>query len=199
MEEILASLLAGIFAIPMAVLLIHIRDWYKNYKEMKANDRIGWWIISPAEDVLDYIRRICAKENVGTEHLTLKGDELEMAIDIIKVFQEDSKKIYLACSGFPSKRLERLRISEFFMCYFESFLSEHEVFNYFNDKQIYVVARIEKGIERCPVTEYGMVYYKLFYVARLFCEKSKKLNKNYDYWSDGIKKILDTKERIFYH
>jgi hypothetical protein len=163
---------------------------------MKVKSRIGWWIISPASEVFDYIRSSCVKENVDTTQILFTKAEQEMVLDIIKTFQEKTKNWYLSCRDFPNRTIEKLPKSYYFMYYFEEFLDEHNDLC-FNGHKMYIVIRKEDNVEDCSITDYGMVYNKLFYVVRLFCKSNKKLDEIKYYYLDGIKKKLDTRETTF--
>lgn len=190
--NVLISLLCGVVAIPCAMLVLRFSGWYENYIENKAQSRIGWWLLSSGKDMLYHIQNTCVG-CIGTEYL-IKESEREIAFEIIEAFQANSKHLYFN----PNNKLARKTHSEVFMYYFEKYLNEHDNY-YFNGNEMYVEEQNTNSVAKCSITEYGIVYTKLFYMALLFCEKNPKLNANNDYWSEGIKKKLDTKQTTFYH
>lgn len=201
MEEFLmylfAALLYGVVAIPLVSLVLHISGWFAKYKTMRFQDRIGWWLLSSGADMLDYIQNKCVSKYIDKEYLIREESDRKIAFEIIEAFQTDTKHLYLECGSLTNSKLLRLTYSEFFMYYFEKYLDERGDY-YFEGNRMYIEETKENSCAKCSITEYGMVYNKLLYMARLFCEISPKLNKNNDYWSEGIKNKLDTKETTFY-
>ena len=192
-----AALLYGVVAIPLVLLVLHISGWYKSYITMRVEDRIGWWLLSSGADMLDYIQNKCVSKYIDKEYLIREESDRKIAFEIIEAFQKKTKHLYLNCDSFANRKLARNTYSEFFMYYYEKYLDEHDDY-YFKGNRMYVEQAKENGCAKCSITEYGVVYNKLLYMARLFCERSPKLNKNNDYWSEGIKNKLDTKETTFY-
>lgn len=197
MIYLLPSLLTGVLAIPLLSLALRISGWYENYITIKVKSLIGWWLLSSGADMLDYIQNRCVSKYIGTGYLIQQESDKKIAFEIIEAFQKDTKYLYLECNRFANSKLARKTYSDFFMYYFEKYLDEHNDY-YFKENRMYVEETKENSCAKCSITEYGMVYNKLFYMARLFCERSSKLNKNNDYWSEEIKKKLDTKETTFY-
>lgn len=190
----LFSLLSGAVTIPCFLLVLRISGWYEKYKTMKAQDRIGWWLLSSSKDILDFIQNKCIRDYIGTDYLIEKEADFLIALEIIEVFKVDSKHLYFESNS----ELTRMTYAETFMYYFEKYLDEHNDY-YFNGKKMYIEETKTNNKAECSITEYGIVYNKLFYMSRLFCEKSPKLNKNNIYWSEGRKKVLDTCQTTFYY
>ena len=194
--KLLLYLLCGVFSISFACIVICIKERYENYITMRAQDRIGWWVIEKSDNLLDYIRKKVIEKGIDAKYLITDEFEKKVALEIIEIFQERHKELYLNCSS--NTKLARMKYSDVFVYYFEKFLDEHND-NYFNGNRMY----IEKSREGCKVeynlTQYGVVYNKLRYIARFYCEKSTKLNKDNDYYSEGVKNVLDTGENTFYY
>lgn len=208
----------AIYAIclPLTILTVwiglKISEWYKSYIDAQVRARIGWWSIGKSSDAFDYIQRICKDLNIEERYLIKTEDEKEIALDIVAKFQEYGKYLYSHSSDFASAKLARRKYSDFFMRYFEHYLDEHDSY-YFKDNKMYIetsrkyysenVTSYSSYESTCTMTQYGVVYNKLHYMAILFCEKSPVLSKGYYYYSDGKKTTLDqaleSKEILFIH
>ena len=199
------SLLAGAIAIPCFLLTLKLSVWHKDSIEARVQARIGWWLISNSEQVLDEIRKSCVCLDIDKNYLLVSAYEREIASKIIEDFQEQKKYLYFHIEATIKKA--KTPYHYFLMHYLSSFLDEKDGIC-FDGSKMY----IEKSRERhdnagsyytikYDVTDYGMVYNKLRYMARFYCEeienKSKKTDIRY-YSSDLIKKILDTQETTFY-
>ena len=167
---------------------------------MRVRDRIGWWVIDDSPKVLDYMQRICNNLNIKEKYSIKSEVEKKIAFEIIDAYRQHCKDWYLNCSD--NFRLAIMSYPDFFMYYFEKFLSEQND-RYFNESRMYIEIsreRFENGSyeSKRSVTEYGVVCNKLHFMTHLYCEKSPKLNKNNNYYSEGIQKVLDTHEVTFW-
>lgn len=209
MKEFLINLLAficcGAIAIPCFLLCLKLSKWYKDGIEARVQSRIGWWLIYDGEQVLDEMRISCVCLDIDKNYLLLSASEREIASKIIENFQEQKKHLYFHIDATLEKA--KTPYHYFLMYHLSSFLDKKDDIS-FEGNQMY----IEKSRERhdnagsyytikYDVTDYGMVYNKLRYMARFYCEeienKAKKTDIRY-YSSDLIKKILDTQETTFY-
>lgn len=209
---IIALLLCGIFfgaflSFIIFVLIMTINHWEENYIKTSVESRIGWWLLSSSKEVLDKMQSICRLYpiDIETKYLISSASEAEIARSIIEKFQEHSKYLYFNIEA--TKEKAKTPYHYFLMHYLNSFLDKKDDICFDGNKMY-----IEKSRERrdnagsyytikYDVTDYGMVYNKLRYMARFYCEgienKLKKTDIRY-YSSDLIKKILDTQETTFY-
>ena len=201
MKYFLMYLLFGIISVLCFLFCLKISEWYKDYITMRVRNRIGWWVIDDASKVFSYMQRTCKKLNIEEKYLINSEVEKKIAFEIIDIYQQHSKDWYLSCSD--NFKLAIMPYNDFFMYYFEKFLSEQNG-RYFNESKMYIEIsreRFENGSyeSKCSITEYGVVYNKLHYMTHLYCERSSKLNKNNNFYSAGIKEILDKQQITFWH
>lgn len=192
--------IAMIFA---AVFLV-----YKTYTlsvDKKVSGRESWWLLSSSYRVLEDAISVCQLNpiKIENEFLPLRDSEKAIAREIIGKFQEHSKD--------RPRQLKRTykNAKEPYLCFFmiclDSFLGDKNDVR-FHGNEMY----IEKSRERrddagsyyditYSVTEYGMVYNKLRYMAQFYVDKINQveynLNSNY---AESTKKILDIKEIHFF-
>lgn len=204
----LSGVLFGAFlSLSILGFIIELNGWDKDYFKTSVESRIGWWLLSSSNEVLETMQSICryGRIDIDPKYLLSSSSEIEIARSIIEKFQEQSKYLYFNIDA--TKKNATTPYYYFFMHYLNSFLDKKDD-TCFDGNKMY----IEKSRERCvnagsyysinyDVTNYGMVYNKLRYMARFYCEGIKnKINKtNIRYYSsDLIKKILDTQETTFW-
>lgn len=177
--------------------------YYKNLIDKKVRERASWWLAKDSSDILAYIQKECV--GIESEYLITNEFERKTALEIISAFQEESKTKFIKGYYTVNREYAKMRFSEYFMLYFEQFLAEHDEYN-FNGNRLYIEKSRERYGEdsydvevKCTITDYGMVFRKLHHMAVWFCEKSTYLNKYNDYYSNGLKEILDTKEITFWY
>ena len=182
---------------------------YKNWSKERVQNRVSWFLTEKTSFLLDYVNKSCRKLNVE-ERYKIDTSETTFAEEILKVFQDEMKNRYI-CGYYTVDYFNaKMSFPDYFMFYFEKFLSDKSDMT-FNGKTMSTV--IEKKTfgwgsyeEICDITDCGIVYYKLFYLARMYCANSKYLtnpknaetrNNCYDF--DIIKGKIDNKKTIFYY
>ncbi len=176
--------------------------YYMNLIDKKVRERASWWLAEDASKILAYIQKECV--GIESEYLITNEFERKTALEIISAFQEESKTKFIKGYYTVNREYAKMKFSEYFMLYFERFLAEHKSYC-FNDNRMYIEKsreRYENGdyVAKCAITDYGIVYRKLHYMSVWFCEGSTCLNRNNDYYSNGLKKELDSKEiTLYYH
>lgn len=201
---VLSSILV---AIPILLLIIHVYGWYEDYLKTSVESRIGWWLLSNSNEVLQTMQSICryGRIDIDPKYLLSSSSEMEIARSIIEKFQEQSKYLYFNIDA--TKKNATTPYYYFFMHYLNSFLDNKNDVS-FDGNKMYVEKLRERRDDagsyfsiKYSLTEYGIVYNKLHYMARFYCEGIKNKNNKTNirhYSSDLIKKILDTHETTFY-
>lgn len=201
-------LIFSVIITPCFGLCLKISEWNKEGIKARVESRIGWWLISNSEQVLDEMRISCKllPTEIEPKYLISSAAEAEIARSIIEKFQEHSKYLYFNIEA--TKEKAKTPYCYLLMFYLNSFLDDKDDIRFDGNKMY-----IEKSRERrdnagsyytikYDVTDYGMVYNKLCYMARFYCEgihnKIKKTSNIHYFSSDLIKKILDTQETTFY-
>lgn len=210
---IIALLLCGIFlgaflSFMIFSSVVYINHWGEDYIKMSVESRIGWWLLASSEKVLYEMELRCKLYPIEIEpkYLISSAAEAKIARSIIEKFQEHSQYLYFNIEA--TKEKAKTPYCYLLMQYLSSFLDDKDDICFDGNKMY-----IEKSRERrdnagsyytikYDVTDYGMVYNKLCYMARFYCEgihnKIKKTNNIHYFSSDLIKKILDTQETTFY-
>ena len=189
-----------------AVFLVY--KCYKLYIDKKVQDRSIWWLLSSGKEVLEKMQTTCALYpiNIEKQYLISRDSEMQIAREIIEVFQEQCKYLHFRLEG--TYKNAKTPYYYFFMRCLSSFLDDKndDSFYGFCGNKMYV----EKSRERhddagsyykitYSLTEYGLVYNKLRYMACFYIDKINSARyDHYSGYSEHIKKILDTQETTFF-
>jgi len=179
--------------------------YYNNYYiNKKVRDRIGWWLTEKPHNILDYLQNKCLKGTIDAQYMITEQSEQEIAHEIIKLYQEETKDIYIKEHYAVNRRFAKMDYSEYFAYFFERYLGKHDK-PFFNGNRMYIEISREYFDDnhtsydtKYKLTDYGVVYYKMYYMSRLFCEKSVYINERCDYHSAGLKEVIDTREVVFW-
>ena len=185
----------------ICIVAFLIYKCYKHYITEKIRSRISCWLVENSADLLDYIQVKCIGKIIEDRYLITTQAERNIAFEIIKAYQKEMKNKYIRGLYTVNWKYARMSYSEYFMCYFAFYLKDHNDL-FFGQNAMY--SGLSKHYfneihydEKCTITDYGITYNKLYYMVVLFCEKSAYLNKEHDYCSEGIKKVLDSNEVLF--
>lgn len=187
----------------LCVILYLAYKCYKYHMAEKVRNRLSWWLTEDSLELLDYIQVKCIGEMVEPQYLITSETDRKVAIEIIDAFREKTKLVYIKEQYTVIRKFSNMSYPEYFMYRLEAFLSEYNDY-YFNGNRMYIETSTKYYDDnhlsyavKCQITEYGMVFKKLQYMSLLFCENSVYLNANFDYYSEGTKKAINSKEAIF--
>ena len=101
----------------------------------------------------------------------------------------------------PSINLMFMSEERFFMKYIESAFESREFKKQLEESNVILYAEKSKDEHTTTysLSDIGTVYYKLWYLVLIYCVNNKKLNKYNDYYSDGVKKIIEENHIYFYN
>jgi hypothetical protein len=186
-----------------AIFLVY--KCYKLYIGKKVQDRSIWWLLSGSREVLEEMRTTCALYPIYIEkqYLISCDSEMQIAREIIEVFQEQSKYLCYRLEG--TYKNAKTPYCYFFMRCLSSFLDDKNNI-YFNDNKMYVEKSRERREDagsyydvKHSITEYGMAYNKLRYMAHFYVDKIDSVKyDHYHGYSEYVKEILDTQEITFF-
>ena len=209
--NLLVSICCGAIVIPCFLICLKLSEWYKDGIEARVQSRIGWWLIYDGDQVLDEMQKSCDRLDIDKKYLLASASEIEMASKIIENFQEKKKYLYFNIDA--TIKNAKTPYHYFLMYHLSSFLDDKNDICFDGNKMYIEISRERHDIAASSycaatsyytinysLTEYGMVYNKLRYMAKFYCEQMRnKINKtNFHHYSEGVKKILDTQENIFY-
>lgn len=125
--------------------------------------------------------------------------------ELLTFFQNELTKNYFEGSLKCVKSKYVIPGDHFFMFALNSFLREHQCDSCFNGHDMHkkTLSYSSHGSWGAPLfdasyelSDFAVIYHKLYYISYLFCKNSKVLNTKGDAYrnSESIKKILDTRQ-----
>ena len=155
---------------------------YKNARHDEYMSHCASNFLSNSFGVVQHKTNVDSKYKVST-------DEKDIALDIIKTFQQWLLRSYLL-GHYNDKCFAKLTTDYFLMERLGEFLSENKLNADFNKQEMFVNERKEDGRAIYHFTNYSRVYFKMFYISQVYCDMCLKNNKHYvPHW--GMNKIKE--------
>ena len=191
----------SILVVTLVLLAYVCRELYAKKSLFK---KVGWCVAHSRSVtrpiLLLWLNDTLAIKNIKSDYMITKEDERLIAQEILRIYQEELKEKYF--KGIAPYYGEAT-CEEYFLSTFIEFLSRHECETDFNRNVMYKV----KSYKNCgcygvdlfeatyELTDYAVVYHKLYYNAQLCYENDPRLNKyNHCTESARIKKVIETRE-----
>lgn len=123
----------------------------------------------------------------------LKNEDIDAAIEILHEFQEYMTSLYFKKDLSIKRIFLNIPDKTYCMFYFFYYLSDHHCDWKFNNKKIYEIYSENDYVPEYSLTQFGIVYYKLYYITCFFCEKDPYLSKHnlFHFNFDVIKQCID--------
>lgn len=121
----------------------------------------------------------------------IEKDERSIAIDIIATYQQWLLELYRLKDYHGFSEYAKSSIKMFLFCTLKDFLTSSG--NTFNNNDMLITKNIDSDTKVYFLTEYGKVFYKMYYTTTLYVENHRptKDGKVFHHKSDSLKKILD--------
>lgn len=194
-----------------ALVIALLKNLRKNSKERSLRDLVFWCVSEDSKiyrcglSLRDYIKNAQIKEELPQKY-RLSGDtEWNFAEDILREFQHDMTQKYVqgCIEEINSKYV--IPGDHYFMFSLDRFLEKHQCDSKFYGHEMHKETVSYKhygdwGAQlfdaTYSLTEFSVVYHKMYYLSHIFCKNSKVINKNGGSYrfEDDIKRILDTKQ-----
>lgn len=206
---------AAVYAAIVAVILIRIL--YKNHVEKTIRKHISWCEVSGfgfefccPQSLWLSVNDIQNEQNVDEKYLILGDNSWCIVKDILSFYQKKLADFYFLRfyqtlgKGNSLKSLRNfanLSDMEFFMLSLDIFLEKYQTETVFNGSDMYnLLSRIDYGSwgaqlydAEYELTDYALVYHKLYYIADLFCRRNDRIKKiGTSHHPEEIAKIIDT-------
>lgn len=191
------------------VLIICIYNIYQYSLKKKLYELVAWCCATKHKqynfhelfDLLNVIYNAQTKLEVDSKYRIDSEEERSVMCDIIESYQNELSLKYFEGRLRVDRQITNMSDSEYFMFSLCSFLQDNACEYDFNNNKMYnfiSAKRYEGGdYEKYSLTDYAVIYHKLYYITYLFCQKNKQINKNNQYYNslDWLKKIIDTREK----
>ena len=185
-----------IFAFVLLITVLFLID-KKPFSKHKLKEQVKWCVKDFSfYDLYDW----SAKLNIEKKYRLTNNDET-IVKDILKKHLENLKENYAGDNLKANAHIASFSCEEYFCFSLTAFLKD----NYTNN-ELYGSCISQEGSFGRPysrtfeLTEYGIVFNKLYLLSELVCEQSKNINKNGDFdFSDKIKNNIKSKQITIYY
>ena len=176
-------------------------------KEFQLKELIAWCLTDSNREYLPLHQFILEAQNllnVPPKYRIISSD-LEKVKILIAGFQKDTTQKYFSNSLYLPKCKYTINSKTYFMYLLQSFLEKHQCDSYFLDYNMHQ-NRItyesygswggELYDATYSLTDFAIVFHKLYYIAYIYCKKSNTLNPKGNYFNNeqSIEYILDSKQ-----
>ena len=191
------TVLAMLFSVFVFVAIVAFEKWYKYTQEQKLRGLVSWSAIgdySPAFGRYSYVRELLiavlnAQYNDAIDKKYRIAEEIEKQYvnEILKEYQKDIMRSYFKGHLALIKSKYAIRGEDYFMFSLHDFLSEHQCdykfLGYDMHKERLEYTRygetISAGFDATyALTDFAIVYHKLYFIAYMYCKNSKITNPN---------------------
>lgn len=197
---------AGIFAIVIIAYFV-IRKAMELSEQKHLNELVAWCVTDNSNEyrnnlsLLDYIKNAQIKY-CTTPELRIVADEWDTVKLLIENFQNDTIQNYF-CKHLkmPPKKIDG---ESYFMCLLQEYLEKHQCDSYFLENKMHMetVSRKDYGSwggqlydATYSITDFALVFHKLYYISYMFCKNSTKLNPNMEHFTceKSIEEVIASK------
>lgn len=206
MEVLIAIIIALVFTV--AYMAKRINDYSK---ASTLHSLVTWCVINSMDQyshslpLWAYINNAQIKFQIPQKYCISGDEEWSAAQEIIEEFRKDLIQSYFQDSLRPIKSKYAIPGEHYFMFALTTFLEEHQCDYEFikHDMHKEQLEYKRYGNWGGPLydatyslTDFAVVYHKLYYIAYLCCKDSKIMNPNRDSYQNEefLQEILDTKQ-----
>jgi hypothetical protein len=194
-----------IFMIVCMIVLFIMVPFYERYQRLLYKERVGWQICEKPYRILEDLQFKVDRQKIFTCPCFIYGDEVTIACNIIKAFQDNLKPVFLAVSSHEKWKI--LKISDFddFIYRLAIYLDKYKdmsLTSYVECSDLHIEWSSDgKAINYDDIKlqrlERELVYWKLVYMCEIYCEKNSIPKKDSHYLTEKAKDILEKKQAEF--
>lgn len=203
------------YIICFIILAYAIFSLGKSLHQERQLKRLVAWIVTtnytgigsirPGLDLHHYIGEEQTAQNLPNEYLIISDDDWRLTKEILTEFQRTITQDYFNSRLSIIKRKQRITEEDYFFVSLTEFLKEHQCDNQFIGRDMHskIISRKDYGSwggqlydATYSLTDFAILYHKVYYTAYNHCKSSQRINPNGDAFqnADAIKKILDTQQ-----
>ena len=179
-------LLGYILVIYFLLSLVAFGEWYKCKKEKKLRELIAWAATgdnnrsSYTWELVNAIRGAQCSDAIDAKYRISDDAEWKYVREIIEEYQKDLMRSYFKGKTISVKSKDEMYGNEYFMFTLGVFLSDHQ---YDHEFMGYYLR-----------SDFGTVFFKLHYIAYMYCENNEKLTSKVGYWTKNeLRQQLDAR------
>ena len=201
-----------IIGILILLIIVMVNDLIKGYKRKKLFELVSWSVIgdydpvlnrySYTNDIMFEIQRAQNGDRIDSRYKITEHSEIELVREIVKEFQKHIARLYFRDKLLLIKSKYVVTPTDYFMVSLFAFLSdnsyEHNFLGHdmFGERVEYQEFKDGSGYSATDtLSDYGFLYYKLFNVTYVYCQKSEVLKGTVAPWAgERIKEALETRQ-----
>ena len=185
--------MSWVITILALVVIFLSQKFYEYHKSNRLFESVKWCVsynrsafdnVEPEIKMRGFIIHVQTKKALEEKYRITESD-FNIVTEILQSYQQNLLQKYF--NGYAVTYRNVSVGEEYFIITLYHFLETLEFDEVFDGHQFFDEDR--------HLTEYGITYYKLLFIARLFCEDYREWNPNNTHYTSGrIKKILDAKD-----
>lgn len=205
---------APLIIIICILILIVVYAFYKLYKysqERILKDLVAWCVTTNSDEyrcnlrLRDYIHNAQNKAQLPPEYRISNDNEWLLTTEILDAFQKDLTQNFFCGRLYTIKSKYVIPGEHYFMFSLCDFLQQHQCEYEFLGHPMHIDRISYKEYGRWggvhfdatySLSEFAIVFHKLYYITYLFCKTSKIINPKANRYQDDkvIKEILDAQQ-----
>lgn len=202
------EIFGGIIII-LVFFTIHITVKY--YRQKKLFELVSWSVVGDYEPLLSCysyinelifeIQRAQQSSLIETKYKIVEDEDFKMVREIVEEYQKYITRLYFRDKLRLTKSKYVISKTDYFMASLHDFLSEHSVESEFMGHDMYSKRKDYKSFEGSGykatyiMSDFGILYYKLYYITHMHCKQSLVYQNNVKDWAEkNIKEVLDKNE-----
>lgn len=203
----MTGLIVAIILVVIIESYFIIKKVHELSKQKRLNELVAWCVTTNSNEyrnnlsLLDYIKN-AQNKYCTTSELKIATDEWDSVKLLIESFQNDTTQDYF-CKHLknPPPKIDG---ESYFMCLLQEYLDKHQCDHYFLDNKMHkeTLSRKDYGSwggqlydATYSVTDFALVFHKLYYISYMFCKNSTKINPNMEYFTceKSIEDVITSK------
>ena len=180
MDELLVNLLSAIACICVIFLGFTFEKLRRYSKSNAIKEWVAWCVTSDSHlyrsglHLRDYVKNAQIDLQINQKYRIAGDEEWEYACEILSAYQNELSKDYFEGKLGYIKSKHEIPGHHYFMLTLAAFLEQHQG-DYENCGQ--PMMDISRNSAK-HISAFGIAYYKLYYIAGIFCQNSKLLAPN---------------------
>ncbi len=201
----------AVVIILVVVMIFTIDKTVDYYRQKRLMGIVSWSIIGDYDPALGcnsyvdaqvgLIQRTQCECSIG-EKYRISNDDIVFAREIIEEYQKHINRLYFRGLLKLPKTKYHITKENYFMLFFNDFLLAHSTKREFAGHRMHSeiidyesFGTIGEGTARYTMSDFGMLYYKLYYISAVCCNKFASVHNMVSKCDkDSIKNVLDTNQ-----
>jgi hypothetical protein len=184
----------GIIRVSLLAICFLIYIGVKYYKQKRLFEFAAWPVTSPIRDLVGEIEMAESRYSIPPQYRINKATEQDFVEEILREYQAYILTLYFRKQLQLIKSKYVITAEEYFMASLHDFLSDKSQYTRFAGHFLYRSKNVG-GETKDIMTDFGIAFYKLYYITLIYCKHNPSFNKRFSHWVDTyITNVLDTKE-----